>query len=272
MDSTYIYDSQLCYESQDCQRSANSVYLTDCRECMSSAFLYDCRGCKNCFMSSNLRNKSYVFKNRELSKEEYEREMKELDMENYDVFRACVSEYETLRTNAVHRFASLFRAVNSSGNNLINTKNTKHCFTGEDLENVSYGIRIIEAKDSADLYGVGNGAEPLYDGVNVGYRDSLIRFSTNTFEDIRDATYCDYCGTSQYIFGCVGLRKKQYRILNKAYSKEEYESLIPKIVVHMNAMPYRDPGENISFRRIFPSGIFSIRVQRIDCARVLSDN
>jgi len=251
MDSTYIYDSQLCYETQDCQRSANSVYLTDCRECMDSAFLFDCRGCKNCFMSSGLRSKSYVFRNRELPREEYERKMKKTDTGSFDMFHTLISEYEKMRTDAIHRFASLFRAVNSSGNNLINTKNAKHCFTGEDLENVSYGIRIIEAKDSADLYGVGNGAELLYDGVNVGYRDSLIKFSTNTFEDIRDATYCDYCRTSQYIFGCVGLRKKQYHILNKAYSKEEYESLIPKIIMHMNAMPYKD-----SMGRIYPFGEF----------------
>ncbi len=254
MDSTYLYDSQLCYGSQDCQRCANAVYLTDCRECLDSAFLYDCRGCRNCFMSSNLRNKSYVFRNQELSKEEYERRMSELGLGDRVAFQALIPEYEALRTKAIHRFASLFKTVNATGNNLINAKNARYCFTGEDLENVSYGIRVIEAKDSADLYGVGNGAELLYDGVNVGYRDSLIRFSTNTFEDIRDATYCDYCRTSQNIFGCAGLRKKQYHILNKPYSKEEYESMIPKIIEHMNAMPYKDEkGRTYAFGEFFPA-------------------
>ena len=179
--------------------------------------------------------------------------MKEINFGDPAVFNACISEYENLRKNTLHRFASLFKTINSSGNNLINTKNARRCFTGKDLENVSYGIRIIEAKDSADLYGVGNGAELLYDGVNVGYKDSLIRFSTNTFEGIRDATYCDYCRASQNIFGCVGLRKKQYHILNKEYSKEEYESLVKRITQHMEEMPYVDSlGRIYKFGEFFP--------------------
>jgi hypothetical protein len=31
----------------------------------------------------------------------------------------------------------------------------------------------------------------------------------------------------------MGLRRKQYCVLNKQYSKEEYEKLIPKIITHM---------------------------------------
>ena len=38
---------------------------------------------------------------------------------------------------------------------------------------------------------------------------------------------------SKYLFGCVGLKKKQYCILNKQYTKEEYEVLVPKIIEHM---------------------------------------
>jgi len=254
VDSIYLYNSQLCYESQDCHKCTNIVYLTDCRECMNCSFLYDCRGCQNCFMSSSLRNKSYVFKNQQLSKTEYEQKIKEIKFSNRETFQACVLEYEQLRASAIHRFASLFKTTNSIGNNLINAKNVYRCFTGEDLENVRYGIRVIEIKDSADLYGIGNGAELLYDSVNVGYRDSLIRFSTNTFEDIRNATYCDYCRTSQNIFGCVGLRQKQYYILNKQYSKEEYLELTKKIEQHMKDMPYKDSKERMySFGEFFPS-------------------
>jgi len=252
MDCVYIYNSQLCYESLDSQYCSSSKYLTDCRECIDCAFLYDCRGCNSCFMSSNLRNKSYVLRNQELSKGEYEEKMKGLRLNDYSAIKECIAEYDNLKSRAIHRFANLFRANNCSGNNLSNAKNTHNCFTGENLENVNYGIRIIDAKDSADLYGVGDGAELLYDGVNVGYRDSLIRFSMNTFENIIDATYCNDCRVSRYIFGCAGLRKKQYHILNKAYSKDEYEALVPKIIKHMNDMPYVDKKG-----RIYPFGEFS---------------
>src|SRR3989344_3075374 len=35
------------------------------------------------------------------------------------------------------------------------------------------------------------------------------------------------------LFGCVGLRNKKYCILNKQYTKEEYEELAPRIIAHM---------------------------------------
>jgi len=39
--------------------------------------------------------------------------------------------------------------------------------------------------------------------------------------------------SSNNCFWCVWLRNKQYCILNKQYSKEEYEKLVPKILSHM---------------------------------------
>jgi hypothetical protein len=44
----------------------------------------------------------------------------------------------------------------------------------------------------------------------------------------------------QDCFGCIGLRKKQYCIFNKQYSKEDYFQLREKIIEQMNNMPYQD--------------------------------
>jgi hypothetical protein len=38
-----------------------------------------------------------------------------------------------------------------------------------------------------------------------------------------------YCFNANNCFGCIGLRKKNYCILNKEYSKEEYERIVEKI-------------------------------------------
>ena len=45
--------------------------------------------------------------------------------------------------------------------------------------------------------------------------------------------YCRNTSNSSFLFGCLGLRNKQYCILNKQYTKEEYEALVPKITEHM---------------------------------------
>jgi hypothetical protein len=45
--------------------------------------------------------------------------------------------------------------------------------------------------------------------------------------------YCDSCISCKNCFGCIGLQHKEYCILNKQYSKEEYEKLKTKIIEHM---------------------------------------
>ena len=46
--------------------------------------------------------------------------------------------------------------------------------------------------------------------------------------------YCDQIlEHNDHLFGCVGLRNASYCILNRQYTKEEYESLVPRIIEHM---------------------------------------
>ena len=56
-----------------------------------------------------------------------------------------------------------------------------------------------------------------------------------------------FCDHSQHLFGCISAKHKQYCILNKQYTKEEYEALVPKIIEHM-----RKTGE---FGEFFPASI-----------------
>ena len=72
----------------------------------------------------------------------------------------------------------------------------------------------------------------------------------------QDSRYNEECQNSQSIFGCEGLRKKSYCILNKQYTKEEYEALVPKIIKHMNEMPYIDKvGRRYKYGDFFPSDL-----------------
>jgi hypothetical protein len=55
----------------------------------------------------------------------------------------------------------------------------------------------------------------------------------SSWSDGRYSEYLDNCVEVEYCFGCVGLRKKKYCILNKQYTKEEYEILKNKIIKDM---------------------------------------
>ena len=53
------------------------------------------------------------------------------------------------------------------------------------------------------------------------------------FNTITDSCYCDMCFGTNNCFGCFGLKKGTYCILNKQYSKEEYLDLKKRIIEHM---------------------------------------
>ena len=61
----------------------------------------------------------------------------------------------------------------------------------------------------------------------------------------RDLQYSEACSGSQNLFGCTALRTKEYCILNKQYTKEEYEDLVSKIMKHMNDNPYTDKNGHV---------------------------
>ena len=57
--------------------------------------------------------------------------------------------------------------------------------------------------------------------------------SHQCLNELRDIWYCKmsfYCSNS---FGCIGLKRNEYCILNKQYTKEEYEKLVPQIIEKM---------------------------------------
>jgi hypothetical protein len=61
------------------------------------------------------------------------------------------------------------------------------------------------------------------------------------------------CYNSKNLFCCVGVRKGEYCILNKRYTKEEYEALLPKVMQHLSDMPYTDSsGRVFSYGEFFP--------------------
>jgi len=64
------------------------------------------------------------------------------------------------------------------------------------------------------------------------------------------------------------LRNKQHCILNKQYSKEEYEALAPKIIQHMNDMPYTDKkGRVYKYGEFFPTELAFYRRMNLPLPR-----
>ncbi len=249
-----VHRSELCYDDIFCSDCYHVLYSLNCKNCVDSYFLYDCHGCINCFGCTNLRNKSYCMWNEQLSKEEYAKRLAGLDLTSYSTILRLHKKFKEFYLNALHRFTNQIKVVNSTGDNLEGTKNCQNSFDTagqvEDSKYLHWALRIKDSYDAGPGVGIGELMYEVFDG-GLGSFRSLF---TNVVYSSKNVEYSFYCFNCSNLFGCIGLRNKNYCILNKQYSKEEYEKLLPKIIEHMNTMSYVDKkGLIYKYGEFFPS-------------------
>jgi hypothetical protein len=251
-DCSILQKSEYCYENIEGFQNYNSFFLVRSRDCLDSAFLFDCANCQKCFMSSNLRNGRYVFYNQQLSKEKYEEKLKNIDFGSAKNLEALKKEFFNLIGKSIHKFANITRAVNCTGDDIMNSKNVKYSFNIHDVEDGKYLVRAFFMKNSMDL-SICSGGDLSYESLNPGLNSYKVFFSMYGYNDTREAFYSNETQNSSNLFGCIALRNQHYCILNKQYSEKEYKSIVPKIIEHMDNMPYVDKkGRVYKYGEFFP--------------------
>jgi len=253
LDSLIIKDNDRGYELVQASHNYNSSFLIESDQCIDSHFLYDSSNCSNCCLSHGLRNKSYVFKNQQFSKEDYKKALQSLHLEKYSGQLSAKSMFFQMVKNAIHKYAHIKNSFDAIGDFIENSKNIQYCYGFADSENVKYSFLSSGAvKDSHDLI-FSRKNEECYECALAGKRANKIFFSFNCRSECKNLFYCDGCRNCSDCFGCVGLVKRQYCILNKQYSKKEYEEAVEKIKIHMKDTPYVDiAGREYTFGEYFP--------------------
>ena len=234
-DCLSVIKSELTYESNfgsGLYRCAFLEYSFDCVECY---FGHDLRGCQNCFFSTNLRNKQHYFLNQPLSKEEYEARIKEFWNGSYAGIEKARKLLEEEKLKGIRNPLFQRNCTNCSGGDIMYSKNIQFGFDGEYSEDSKYVYpKFTNVYNCMDTNKMG------YDRSDWSYMAiGCAGLNNSKFCDTcwnnHDLTYCNLCFSSGNLFGCVGLKHKQYCILNKQYSEEEYKALTPKIFVHMQS-------------------------------------
>jgi len=233
VDSTFVYNSELCYESincYDCYNVQNSIY---CDNCSDTYFSFDLKGCRNCVFCHGLRNKEYYIFNKAHSPEEYESYVKKLYLGSFENRGKLADGWDKyMHENAIFKFSYLLNCENCSGDNLKDCKKTSYSFNASTSEDCRYLYDVLDAKDCQDLNYSLYKPELSYNLIStLNMVKSAFSMASHYNNEVY---YCDLTNNSANLFGCIGLKHKQYCILNKQYSKEEYEDLVPKIIEHMN--------------------------------------
>jgi len=221
-----------CDNCLTCQHCYGGSFLWSCTNSSDSSFCFDCQGCSDCLFCWNLRNKQYCIWNTQYTKEEYERRKAELKLFNWSAMSRAWEEFVNRKTaEALHRHADIFQSEQCTGTAIFESKNCTECFEvlrGQDL------MRAINvdnvARDCRDANNINERSELIYESMSTS--QSHVLFSLNTWES-SDILYSELCKNCSSLFGCSGLKHKQYCILNKQFTKEGYETLVPKIIEHM---------------------------------------
>src|SRR3989344_3107787 len=251
VDLNFVINADHVYEIVNSGGLYNTKFAYFSDECLDCSFLFNCLGCTNCFGCVNLRNQKYCIFNKKYTKEEYQKEIIKWDLGSYKIRQKAQEKFMELYYKIPRRYALITNSTNILGDDIQNTKNCQICFSAthgvENCKFIFHGGLLL--KDSQDVTLGGDTSELLYQttGSTQCQRSLFTRSSHNTL----DVEYSENIFTGSNLFGCVKLRHKKYCILNKQYTKEEYEKLIPKIKQHMNNMPYVDKE-----RRVYKYGEF----------------
>ncbi|MEK7672896.1 MAG: zinc-ribbon domain containing protein [Patescibacteria group bacterium] len=255
VDCYQLEKAELCYESLYSVGDYNCVHIYLSDNCRDSAFLFDCRDCSDCFMCANLRNKKFCILNKQYSEEDYQKIRGEIDLGSYKTLKEFRQKFiEFVDEKAVHRDQTLIQSEDCSGDMIYQCKNVKDSFEVINSQDCRYCYDAGHSKDCYDTYEQAFNCERQYECHACNRGQFLIGCSVSY--DVSDCFYSEMCHNSANLFGCIGLRHKQYCILNKQYSKEEYEELLPKIITLMRAPASAGGGrENQEWGEFFPASL-----------------
>ncbi len=229
-DCLFVSDSELLYQCIDCKKCHTGTFLQNCQNCSSCSFCFDCRSCQDCLGCTGLRNKRHCIFNKQYSKEEYSLQKQQF-MNQYRTLDLFGAHFRECSLRFPRKFADIEMSENATGDHLLSCKDLHHCFDLVETNDCSFTTLGLKAHGCVNCVGVPQ-AELCYQSVACPENYNL-QFSAVIWPKSSHLRYCAFSRSSEDCFGCVGLHKNKYCFLNKQYTKQEYEDLMPKVIAHM---------------------------------------
>jgi hypothetical protein len=235
IDNLYITFCELCYQCINCHHCYNLKWSRNSTNCRESAFLYDCRSCSNCFGCVGLEYQQYCIWNVQYTKEEYENRIKGLLDGKNSTLQSIELQWHQFLNSKGHNYNSVISCEDCSGSYLQNSHQCQNSYFLRECEQVDNGFNLDKCRDCYSCV-TSSGSELMY--MNMGIRRNCynVQFSY-TAAHLSESQYTGMLiYDADHLFGCVSInRKASYCILNRQYTKEEYEELVPRIIAHMKS-------------------------------------
>jgi len=220
-DCSYARWSELCYECLNIEKCYDCNFCVDCNDSRNLDHCFDCIGCSDCFGCVGLRRQKFKIYNEQLTESEYREQIRSIRFDK--------DKFKKIDLSVPRQNLHLSKSEDCVGDYIYNSKNCYNCYEINNMENCLYytsGNYNSPDKDCCDI-DEASGSELCYDSFSLGY-------CYNCYFLI-ESSYCRNCEFGINLekctdcFGCAYLANKQYYILNKPYSKEEYVKKVQEI-------------------------------------------
>lgn len=255
VDDSLLNNSERCYECFWLQNCYQCYYTIMSVESRNLWFCRDCKGCNDCFGCANLRQSSYCIFNTKYTKEGYKAEIEKMNLYTTEGLTKAREKAREFWLTQITKYNQGLKNVNSTGSYVTDCKNVNDSFIIRESEDMRYcqDMEIAGNKDCMDVFEWGDKTELCYETSGSGTNAYDIKFSWDCWPSVSRCQYSMHLRSCSDCFGCVGLKKKQYCIFNRQYTKEKYEELVPQIIEQMNMLPYVDAkGRTYAYGEFFP--------------------
>ena len=223
---------QYCYECILSDTMYQCQYCTRCRNLSDCSYCFDTDDCQNCYGCVNLRRREYYFFNQPLDKATYEREVAALRART-DCHAESMRRLGVLLMQTPRAATCIKECENCTGNYLAASKDCTESYDSYSCEGLHHCNGCFISSHLLDVTAAVFGVEWCYDCIGLPNNLNTCAFCFNCADSLTNSYYCTECNSAEHFFGCIGLRRKKYCILNKQYTKEAYEELVPRIIEHM---------------------------------------
>lgn len=233
IDCEDLNQSELCYDCVYCNNCHSTIGSEFCVDSSNVYFSSNLVNCHYCIFSFGLRDKKYCIFNTEVSPDVFMNFILQRQLFRRKNYQKAKEMFAMFLETVPQRYMYLLKTENSTGDRLINCKDCENSYAVQDAVACSNmgGQSGVGIKDCMDGWSVVFGAEKCFEA-QTSLRGGM-NFVANFLSNCTSCFYSDLCHNCQDCFGCIGLKNKQYCILNKQYSPEEYKVLKEKLIVHM---------------------------------------
>lgn len=218
--------SEYSYECLDSQRIYRCVHLQNSEGCRDCIIGFDLKGCADCIACFGLRQKRYHIFNKPYSKEEFQKRASEMNFHTRTGFQKLRLQFDEWAKQFPRKNMNLQNCENCKGDHLFHCQNV----LGYVSTNSQHSKWVERSDGPVWSYDVIQSGMPQWCHACVTVDDGYTNHCCIYTNQTRFGMFCDNCIGSEYLCGCISVRRRKYCILNKQYTKEEYERIVALIL------------------------------------------